>query len=51
MIKEFSYAIDSEKQDIAKQLYEKLLKMVHPDSRERKIMDLDMEMIEVDDKA
>ncbi len=50
-LKEFSSAMDSEKYDEAKQLYEKLKEMVNPDSHESKILRLDMEMIEADDKA
>lgn len=51
MIAEFSDAIDNENYATAKTLYEELLRMVHPDSRERKVLDLDMEMIEADDKT
>ncbi|XCP86669.1 AAA family ATPase [Roseburia hominis] len=48
-IRRFSEAIDKEEYDEARELYEKLLKMVHPKSQERKVMDLDMEMIENND--
>ena len=51
LIKRFSEAVDAEEYDTAKTLYKQLLIMVHPDSRERKIIDLDMEMIESDDKT
>lgn len=51
LIRRFSEAVDAEEYDTAKTLYKQLLIMVHPDSRERKIIDLDMEMIESDDKA
>ena len=37
--------------ELAKNLYKKLLEMTHPESQERKIMKLDMEMIEPDDKT
>ena len=50
-IMQFSDAIDSGKYDEAKKLYQELLTMVHPESQERKIIDLDMEMMEADDKA
>lgn len=51
LIKKFSDAVDAEEYTKAKLLYEKLLCMVHPESRERKIIDLDMEMIESDDQT
>lgn len=47
----FSLAMDEEKYDEARILYQKLKKMVNPESHESKILDLDMEMIEADDKA
>ena len=50
-LEEFSLAMDDENYDKAKSLYEKLKKMVNPDSHESKILKLDMEMIEADDKA
>lgn len=50
-IRAYSEAIDMEKYDKAKGLYDELLGMVHPESPERKIIDLDMEMMEADDKA
>ena len=43
--------MDDEKYEEAKSLYEKLKEMVSPDSHESKILKLDMEMIEADDKA
>ncbi|MDD7642279.1 MAG: AAA family ATPase [bacterium] len=51
IITDFSDAVDREEYALAKELYEKLLKMVHPDSHERKIIDLDMEMIDANDKT
>lgn len=51
LIREFSDAVDNEEYPLVKQFYEKLIKMVHPDSHERKLIDLDMEMIVADDKA
>lgn len=50
-LEEFSLAMDDENYDKAKSLYEKLKKMVNPDSHESKILKLDMEMIEADDKT
>ena len=51
-LEEFSSAMDDEKYEKAKVLYEELKEMVHPESHERKIPPkLDMEMIEADDKA
>lgn len=50
-IESFSDAVDAEEYDKAKQLYKELLNMLHPGSHERRILDLDMEMIEADDKA
>ena len=47
----FSSAVDNEEYVLGSQLYEKLVKMVHPNSHERKILDLDMEMMKADDKA
>ena len=47
----FSEAIDSEKYADAKALYEELLEMVYPESQERKIIDLDMEMILTNDQT
>lgn len=51
LIKQFSDAVDAEDYELAKNLYKKLLEMTHPKSQERKIMKLDMEMIEPDDKT
>lgn len=51
LIRQFTEAVDSENYDTAKSLYVQLLEMLHPDSHERKIIDLDMEMIESDDEA
>ena len=51
LIKQFSDAVDAEDYELAKNLYKKLLEMTHPESQERKIMKLDMEMIEPDDKT
>ena len=51
LMKRFSAAVDKEEYALGSQLYEQLVKMVHPDSRERKLLDLDMEMIKADDKA
>lgn len=47
----FSNAIDTEDYEKAKKLYKELLSMLHPESQERKILDLDMEMIETNDKT
>lgn len=47
----FSEAVDAEEYQEAKGLYQEIVKMVHPESQERKIIDLDMEMMEADDKA
>ncbi|MEG2017698.1 MAG: hypothetical protein RR128_04475, partial [Clostridium sp.] len=41
-IEEFSDAIDDEKIEKAKELYGELLRMIHPQSYEKKILDLDM---------
>lgn len=46
----FSFAMDEENYTKAKELYRELKKMVNPKSHENKILDLDMEMIEADDK-
>lgn len=50
-LEEFSSAMDDENYEEARKLYEKLKEMVSPDSHESKILKLDMEMIEADDKA
>ena len=50
-MRQFSNAVDNEEISLVKQFYEELIKMVHPDSHERKLIDLDMEMIDSDDKA
>lgn len=50
-IEAFSLAMDEERYDEARSLYRELKEMVNPGSQERKILDLDMEMIEADDKA
>lgn len=50
-LEEFSSAMDEENYEKVKMLYEKLREMVGPDSYESKILNLDMEMIEADDKA
>lgn len=50
-LEEFSLAMDEEKYDDAKALYQELKKMVNSESHESRILDLDMEMIEADDKA
>ena len=47
----FSRAVDEENYDEAKRLYHELKKMVDPGSHEDRILDLDMEMIQTDDKA
>ena len=51
LIRKFSDAVDNEEYQLVKQFYEELIKMVHPDSHERKLIDLDMEMISSDDKT
>lgn len=48
---DFSVAIDCGKYDLAKELYRELRRMINPRSHERRILDLDMEMMEADDKA
>lgn len=50
-IERFSEAIDGEKYAEAKVLYEELLEMVYPESQERKVIDLDMEMIRTNAQA
>ena len=50
-LEEFSPAMDDENYEKAKTLYKELKEMVSPGSRESKILKLDMEMIEADDKA
>jgi len=47
----FSMAMDEGDYDEAKRLYYELKKMVNPESYENKILDLDMEMMEADDKT
>lgn len=51
LITTFSKAIDNEEYLIAKNMYQELIKMMNPDSSERKIIDMDMEMINTDDKV
>lgn len=51
LMREFSDAVDNEEYPLVKQFYENLIKMVHPDSHERKILDLDMEMVDSNDKT
>ena len=50
-LEKFSSAIDNENYDVVKELYEKLREMVSPDSNESRVLKLDMEMAEADDKA
>ena len=50
-LEEFSSAMDNEDYEKAKMLYNELKEMVSPGSNESKILKLDMEMIEADDKA
>lgn len=50
-LERFSSAIDNENYDVVKELYEKLKEMVSPDSNESRVLKLDMEMAEADDKA
>ena len=50
-LEKFSSAMDNEDYAMVKMYYEKLKKMVSPDSIESKILKLDMEMAEADDKA
>lgn len=50
-LRDFSNAIDEEDYKKAGELYHKLKLMVDPDSSERKIIDLDMEIIKSNDKA
>ena len=51
LMREFSDAVDNEEYPRVKQFYEQLIRMVHPDSHERKLLDLDMEMVDSDDKT
>lgn len=51
LITTFSKAIDNEEYENAKHMYEELVKMMNPDSSERRIIDMDMEMANIDDKA
>lgn len=51
LMERFSAAVDNEEYALSSQLYDSLVKMVHPNSHERILLDLDMEMIKVDDKA
>ena len=50
-LRDFSNAMDEEDYKKAGELYHKLKLMVDPDSSERKIIDLDMEIIKSNDKA
>lgn len=45
-IERFSEAIDDDNTELAKQLYQELITMLHPKSTERKIIDMDMVGIE-----
>ncbi len=51
LMKDFSNAVDDENYILADRLYKQLAEMVHPDSHERRILDLDMELMNADDKA
>ncbi len=51
LIQEFSHAIDTEDATLAKQLYGKLKRMMNQGSPESRLLDLDMEMLEADDKT
>lgn len=51
LMRKFSDAVDEEEYLLVKKFYEELIKMVHPDSRERRILDLDMEMVDSNDKT
>lgn len=51
LMNRFSVAVDNEEYAMAMKLYDQLVEMVHPNSHERKLLDLDMEMIKADDKA
>lgn len=51
LITTFSKAIDNEDYKIAKRMYQELVKMMNPESSERKIIDMDMEMVNTDDKV
>lgn len=50
-LEKFSMAMDNENYDEVKELYNKLKDMVSPDSNESKVLKLDMEMVEADDKT
>ncbi len=51
LLDRFSQAVDDEDYQELRSLYETLKKMVSPNSPESRILDLDMEMVEVDDKV
>lgn len=51
LMERFSVAVDNEEYVLGSQLYDRLVQMVHPNSHERKLLDLDMEMMKADDKA
>ncbi len=48
---DFSAAMDEGRYTVVKDLYDQLKRMVSPGSPENKILDLDMELMEADDKA
>ena len=50
LLQQFTNAVDEEELGNARRLYEQLVRMAHPESYERKVLDMDMEMIAVDDK-
>lgn len=50
-LERFSEAVDNENYEAVKRLYAELKEMVSPGSSESKVLELDMEMVEADDKA
>lgn len=49
LMRKFSDAVDNEKKALVEEVYNELIKMVHPDSYERKLLELDREMINSND--
>ncbi|MEY8426184.1 hypothetical protein AALA00_00400 [Lachnospiraceae bacterium 46-15] len=51
LLQQFTNAVDEEEPDNARRFYEQLVRMAHPESYERKVLDMDMEMMATDDKT
>lgn len=49
LIKEFTRAVDDEQYDKAKKMYQELVNMINPESTEKRLLDMDMEMMVSDD--